>query len=85
MFRNSSTYFYLAVALGLFCYLAFIDRKIPGTKEREEAETKLFELDPDNVIGLEITNLHGVFIFQKINGHWELKKPVDTLADSAAV
>ena len=34
MFRNSSTYFYLAVALGLFCYLVFIDKKIPGTKEQ---------------------------------------------------
>ncbi len=65
MLRNSSTYIYLAVALGLFCYLTFIDKKIPGTKEREEAETQLFELNPDDVIGLEITNVHGFFIFQK--------------------
>ena len=85
MFRNSSTFIYLAVAVGLFCYLAFVDKKIPGTKEREEAETKLFELNPDDVIGLEITNLHGVFIFQKINNHWEIKKPVNTPADGAAV
>jgi len=85
MFRNSSTYIYLAVALGLFCYLAFIDKKIPGTKEREEAETQLFQLNPDDVNGVEITNVHGVFIFQKINNHWEIKKPVDTPADGTAV
>src|ERR1700683_663629 len=85
MFRNSSTYIYLAVAIGLFCYLAFIDKKIPGTKEREEAETQLFQLNPDDVTGLEINNLHGVFIFQKLNGHWEIRKPVNTPADGATV
>jgi hypothetical protein len=85
MFRNSSTYIYLAVAVGLFCYLTFIDKKIPGTKEREEAETQLFNLNPDDVTGLEITNLYGTFIFQKINNHWEIKQPVNTPADGATV
>ena len=85
MFRNSSTYIYLAVALGLFCYLTFIDKKIPGTKDREESATELFKINPDDVTGLEITNVHGVFIFQKIDGHWEIKKPVNTLADGATV
>ena len=85
MFRNSSTYIYLAVALGLFCYVAFIDKKIPGTQEREEAETQLFQINPDDVTGVEITNVHGVFIFQKINNHWEIKKPVNTLADGSTV
>jgi len=85
MFRNSSTFIYLAVAVGLFCYLAFVDKKIPGTKESEEAETQLFQLNPDDVTSLEITNLHGLFIFQKINNHWEIKKPVNTPADGATV
>lgn len=84
MFRNSSTYVYLAIALGLVCFL-FIDKKIPGTKEREEAETVLYKFNPDDVTGIEINNVHGVFIFQKNNNHWEIKKPVTTLADSAAV
>ena len=85
MFRNSSTYVYLAVALGLFCYLTFIDKKIPGTKEREEAETQLFNINPDDVTALEISNLHGFFYFQKIDGHWEIRSPVNTPADGAAV
>jgi hypothetical protein len=84
MFRNSSTYVYLAIALGLVCFL-FIDKKIPGTKEREESETILFKLNPDDVTGLEINNVHGVFIFQKNNNHWEIKKPVTALADSSTV
>src|SRR3984957_9714353 len=85
MLRNSSTYIYLAVAVGLFCYLTFIDKKIPGTKEREQSETQLFNLNPDDVVGMEITNLHGFFYFLKVNNHWEIKKPVDTPADGAAV
>ena len=83
--RNSSTYVYLAVALGLVCYLTFIDKKIPGTAQREEAQSELFKFDLDDVTGLEINNVHGIFIFQKNNNHWEIKKPVNTLADNATV
>jgi len=85
MFRSNSTYVYLAVALGLVCYLTFIDKKIPGTQQREEAESELFKFDRDDVTGLEINNVHGVFIFQKNNNHWEIKKPVNTLADSTTM
>jgi hypothetical protein len=85
MLRNSSTYVYLAIALGLFCYVTFIDKKIPGTKEREEAQKQLFTLNPDDVTGLEITNLHGFFFFEKVDGHWEIRKPVNTPADGATV
>src|ERR1700678_3548513 len=85
MLRNSSTYVYAAVALGLFCYLTFIDKKIPGTKEREDAETQLFKLNPDDVTALEITNIHGFFYFEKVDGHWEIKTPVATPADGATV
>ena len=83
--RNSSTYVYLAIALGLFCYLALVDKKIPGTKEREAADAELFVFDPNDVNGLEITNSHGFFFFEKKNGHWEIRKPVDTLADSPTI
>ena len=83
--RINSTYIYLAVLLGLGCYATFIDKKMPGTKEQEEADSQLFKLNPDDVTGLEITNVHGVFIFQKKDNHWEIKKPVDTLADGPTV
>jgi len=85
MLRNSSTYIYLAVAVGLFCYLTFIDKKIPGTKEREDAETQLFNLNPDDVTALEISNVHGFFFFQKVDGHWEIRTPVNTPADGATI
>jgi len=83
--RNSSTFIYLAVALGLLCYLTFIDKKIPGTKSREDSATQLFNLNPDDVTSLEIKNVHGLFIFQKNNTHWEIRKPVDTPADGSTV
>jgi hypothetical protein len=85
MFRNSSTWFYLAVALGLLCYVAFIDKKIPGTKEREDAETQLFQLNPEDVNVLEITNDHGLFFLVKTDGRWEIKKPVETPGDGATI
>jgi len=85
MLRNSSTYLYLAVFLGLICYLTFIDKKLPGTKDQEEAENQLFKLDPDDVTSLEVKNVHGLYIFQKNNNHWEIKSPVVTLADGATI
>ena len=85
MFRHSSTILYLAVFLGLLCYLTFIDKKLPGTKDQEESENQLFKLDPEDVTGLEIQNVHGLFIFKKNNNHWEIQKPVDTLADNATI
>src|ERR1700677_3662114 len=86
MLRNSSTYLYLAVALGLFCYVAFIDKKIPGTKESEEAKTQLFnQLDPGDVTALEITNDHGLFYMKKTDGRWDIKKPVETPGDGATI
>ena len=84
MLRNSSTFVYLAIALGLLCFV-LIDKKSPGTKEREEALTQLFQLNPDDVTGVEITNLHGFFFFEKVDGHWEIRKPVNTPADGATI
>jgi uncharacterized protein DUF4340 len=85
MSRNRTTFIYLALFLGLVCYLTFIDKKIPGTKDQEESETELYKLDPADVTGLEVTNVHGTFIFQKDNGHWEIKSPVNTPADGPTV
>jgi hypothetical protein len=86
MFRNSTTYVYLAVTLGLLCYLTFIDKKIPGTEEQEESQTELFKFDREDITGLEITNPHNTFIIEKNNGgHWELKQPVVTPADDPTV
>jgi hypothetical protein len=85
MFRNSSTYIYLAVMLGLFCYVFFIDKKIPGTKEREQARTELFKFDPNDVTDLEIKNDHGYFYMKKTDGRWDIKKPVETPGDGETI
>ena len=86
MFRNSSTYIYLAVALGLMGYVFVIDKKNPGTKDREDAKAELFhQLNPDEVTALEITNDHGLFYMKKTDGRWEIKKPVETPGDGATL
>jgi hypothetical protein len=85
MFRGHSTLIYFILALGLVCYVTFIDKKIPGTREQEEAENQLFKFDQDDVTGLEITNVHGSFVFQKRGANWEITSPVDTPADTATI
>ena len=83
--RGRSTLIYAVLALGLLCYLTFIDKKIPGTRAQEESETQLFKFDENDVTGLEISNVHGSFVLQKKNDHWEITSPVNTLADAATV
>jgi Domain of unknown function (DUF4340) len=85
MFRGRSTLIYLVVALGLVCYVTFIDKKIPGTAEEAADDSQLFKFDQEAVTGLEIGNVHGSFVFQKKNDHWEITSPVHTLADDATV
>lgn len=85
MFRGRSTLIYLVLALGLFCYLTFVDKKYQGTEDRAKAQLHLLTFAPDDVTGLEITNLHGTFNFQKKGDHWEITSPVSTLADSATM
>jgi hypothetical protein len=85
MFRGRSTLIYLVVALGLVCYVTFIDKKIPGTAEQEANQTQLFKFNQEDVIGLEVDNVHGTFVFQKKSDHWEITSPVKTLADNATV
>ncbi len=85
MFRGRSTLIYFVLALGLVCYLTFIDKKLPGTLQQEQAENELFKFNPDEVTGVEITNVHGSFSFHKKGTHWEITSPVDTLADTATI
>ena len=85
MFRGRSTLIYFVLFLGLACYVTFIDKKIPGTREQEQAENQLFNFNQDEVTGLEINNVHGSFAFKKKDDHWELTSPVSTPADSPTV
>jgi hypothetical protein len=85
MFRGRSTLVYLVLTLGMICFFTFIDKKLPGTREQEESETQLFKFDQEDVTGLEISNVHGAFVFQKKNDHWEITSPVNTLADTATL
>ena len=85
MLRNSYTYVYLAIFVGLICYLTFIDNRQPGTQQLEEDKNILLKFEPENVVELEITNVHGTFIFLKKDNHWVIKKPVDALADGSVI
>ena len=85
MLRGRSTLTLAIIALGLVCYLTFIDKKIPGTHEREQADAQLFTFDQDDVTGMDISTVKGSFSFQKKGDHWEITSPVNTLADSPTI
>jgi hypothetical protein len=85
MLRGRSTLTLAIIALGLVCYLTFIDKKIPGTHEREQADAQLFTFNQDDVTGMDISTVKGNFSFQKKGDHWEITSPVNTLADSPTI
>jgi len=72
------------IALGAWIY--FYERKMPTTEEaRQQADKVLPKLDRDQVTGLEITNQHGQFRFEKRDGSWQLVEPIEGPADEGAV
>ncbi len=85
MLRYSNTLVLVAIVVGLLCYLTFVDNRQPGTQQLEEDKNILLKFEPEDVTELEITNVHGTFIFIKTNNHWEIRKPVNAVADESII
>ncbi len=86
MLRIRSTYLYLAVALGLFCYIFFIDTKNKSTKETTQSAGRLFEFNADEVTWLQITNANGTVVLEKQpDKRWKIVKPVQSLPEAGIV
>lgn len=85
MLRIRSTYLYLAVALGLFCYIYFIDVKFKSTSEQTRVAGNLFDFRADEVNWLQVTNASGTTLLEKQGDRWKITKPVQTLPETGVV
>lgn len=85
MLRIRSTYLYLAVALGLFCYIYFIDVKIKSTDESTRSQGLLYSFNADDINWLQVTNASGTVLLEKKEGHWKITKPVQALPENGVV
>lgn len=54
-------------------------------KQKGETEGKLFNLDQEKVVRLELVNKFGTFIFQKQNINWMIESPIKTKADAEII
>lgn len=85
MLRIRSTYLYLAVALGLFSYIYFIDGKFKSTDDAARAAGNLFDFAADQVNWLQITNASGTTVLEKSGDRWKITKPVQAFPEAGVV
>lgn len=85
MFRIRSTYLYLAVALGLFCYIYFIDFKFKSTTEIARTAGNLYDFRADEITHLEITSAGATTVLDKQGDRWKIVKPVQAFPEEGVV
>jgi len=72
------------VVLGAFIW--FFERHQPASDEARIEEGRVFGgLEEDAVIGVDITNRHGVFSLRRSQRGWRLTEPIEAEADQGAV
>lgn len=85
MFRIRTTYLYMAVALGLFCYIFFIDVKFKSTDAAARGAGLLYTFDPNQVNWLQITNASGTIVLEKNDNRWKITKPVQAFPEAGVM
>ena len=81
--QKKLTWFLTVLALGLFSFIYFVERKVPSTSERGAAP-RVFSVDPQNIKAVEITLREGGSIrAEQTNGTWFLTKPLYPAQQSA--
>ena len=75
--QRNLTWFLTVLALALFAFIYFFERRLPGTAERIRAPRVLAGIQPQDVTALEITLVGGgVVRAEQTNGSWFLTKPL---------
>lgn len=75
--QKGLTWFLTIVALALFAFIYFFERKVPGSADRSTAPRVFATLEPQQVTALEITLPgNGVMRAEQTNGHWFLTRPL---------
>ena len=75
--QKGLTWFLTILALALFAFIYFFERKVPGSADRSTAPRVFATLEPQQVTALEIALPgSGVMRAEQTNGHWFLARPL---------
>lgn len=82
---NRSTILFTLIALSLFAYITLVDTKEKGTREREAAEKKLFELTSSKIDHLTLIQEEVTIEIAKKGSEWSILKPISYPADTSSI
>src|SRR5688500_4965251 len=75
----------LVVAVGLWAYVEFVDKKTPTTRELAEKKGRLFEFDRDKISAVSIKTPESKIELKKDGQNWLVEQPVKDRADSGVI
>ncbi|HWV38249.1 MAG TPA: DUF4340 domain-containing protein [Vulgatibacter sp.] len=76
----------VVAAAGMFAWAFFgVFQTEKAEEARKDAEARLFALDPDDVVRLEVTSGKGDTVLVRGDDGWSITSPVEAKADRAAV
>lgn len=81
--QKKLTWILTVLALALFAFIYFVERKVPSTGERRSAPRLFADLTPQSVTAVEITLPSGVIRAEQTNGTWYLSRPFYAAQQSA--
>lgn len=81
-----NTLLLLLLALGLFAFIFFYERKLPSTRDATDREARVVSFDQSKITGVSLVNNEQKIELRKgVDGHWMLDAPVKDRADEGAV
>jgi hypothetical protein len=84
--RTKSTFILLAVTLGVIAFIALYERELTSSTDAIANESKVINLDSEQVTRIEISNDFGVAELQKEkDGTWLFRGPFSDRADQAKI
>ncbi|MCW8960249.1 MAG: DUF4340 domain-containing protein [Ignavibacteriaceae bacterium] len=82
--RNTVILLFVFAVLAGYVYI--VEVKQHSKKEKAEEQAKqVFTIPKDSVDVLQFHNINGSFFLKKVNGEWEIQKPLETEADGSTV
>ena len=80
-----TTLILLVITAGLFAYMYFVERKVPGTQEAIRQAGKVVNFDRDKIDGIAIQNGDDKIEMRRHDNKWRLETPIKDQADNSAV
>ncbi|MDD2706428.1 MAG: DUF4340 domain-containing protein [Verrucomicrobiae bacterium] len=80
--KINTTLFMLVAALAVAGGFLYLKPRVPTTEEREEKNKKIWDLKTSDVTEIGIKGADRDFLFEKKDGKWEIRKPLQVRASS---